>query len=297
MRQNAILRIWSAVWRGALLFASTWCLSHMCWGQDSGHGQTEGQRIPGIASGRLQIVNLPGTLYAGTANGIPISLGGYSAQKAYVSLEYYSQNGDLLPPEDYGTTVIRHHPDGTAYLDVSPTRAGKAHLEISVTFTDGNRDTASVDCSIEITSNAPSDFFINVSGRFDRGRTGTMYMDLTKSFTKRVLEPEAVFPDSTVPVVLTPKGVVFRVIANDEMPAVSFDESSGTVSALHVGHALVIAEFRGRSVLTCIDVVGNARATGESTTCNELVPSGMTPPESSPADGTGLKMVRIPHGL
>jgi hypothetical protein len=82
--------------------------------------------------------------------------------------------------------------------------------------------------------------------------------------------------------------------ANDSDPPISFDETSGKITALHIGHALIESTFEGFSDLTCIDVMENASDGGDRTNCHELVPAGMKAPESGIDLSKPPKKVTVP---
>jgi hypothetical protein len=91
------------------------------------------------------------------------------------------------------------------------------------------------------------------------------------------------------------KFLTFKVIAADENnPPIAFNGTTGVITALRIGHALVQATFEGVSTLVCVNVQEDAGDGNDRTVCTDLVPPGMTAPKSGFED-MSLPTVPKPH--
>jgi hypothetical protein len=68
---------------------------------------------------------------------------------------------------------------------------------------------------------------------------------------------------------LNPAEVEYSLKSADADPVVKLDAKAGTVTALRVGHALVISRYADARTETCVVVVGYL-AEGDSSTCQKL---------------------------
>jgi hypothetical protein len=109
--------------------------------------------------------------------------------------------------------------------------------------------------------------------------SGTIYLDLSEMSSHSGLGPMAIYHGAAQPAPIPPKYLHFKLItANGGDPPISIDETSGRITALKIGHALVQTTFEGLSDLTCVDVMENASDGSDRTNCQELVPAGMAAP-------------------
>jgi len=98
----------------------------------------------------------------------------------------------------------------------------------------------------------------------------------------RTLYPRAVFAKGESPIVLGPQDVTFAVKTAGAAPVIQLDESTGNLTALRAGHALIQTGFAGAKLDTCVVVMANATE-GATSNCEELRSSqpAATPVESS----------------
>lgn len=258
-----------------------------CLGQES-------RSLPGFAAGRIQVTPPP-QCYAGIANRLELKLDGAKASGALVTLSYYTDKGLLLGPDSSSRRDIETDSSDENYIEFFPAKLGRVHIHALATFEDGKLGVAESECVVALPDRQPLKFVVMDAVEPGGADANPVYMDLINpSFKKTVLKTAAEFEENGVSVTLPAEDVELKIISEPGAPApVQLDASTGALIASHIGHAVVLAQFRGISALMCIDVVGNARETGETTDCHELVPSGMSPPGTRTQGNQGLKMVRV----
>ncbi len=236
-------------------------------------------KVKGIVYGRLQIPPLTKPLKLEEANEIPILVNGYKVHSAFAKWSYYTTDGNLMPPDDGNEVTVMYHADGSAYVKIVPEKLGKLQLSIVASFDDGGLANARADAVVVYPDRKPEKIYVTTTGRGDFRTSRTIYMDLSEMSKMEHLFPRALYKDAVHPVPIPATDVSFMLITTTENdPPITIEESTGIITALHIGHALIQTTFQGFSVLTCVDVLEDAKFTGEGTVCNELVPAGMTAP-------------------
>lgn len=236
-------------------------------------------KVKGIVNGRLQIPALTQTLKLEEANKIPILVNGYKVHSAFAKWSYYTIDGHLMPPDGGNDVTVMYHSDGSAYVSIVPEKLGKLQIAMTVYFEDGGADVARVDAEVVYPDQKPEKFLVATMVTGHTRNSGTIYLDLSESSKHEGLEPIAFYKDAGHPVPIPPTDVSFKLItATESDPPISIDESTGIITALHTGHALIQTTFEGFTVLTCVDIMNNASDGSDRTVCPELVPAGMTAP-------------------
>jgi hypothetical protein len=232
-------------------------------------------------------------LKLGEENEVAILLNGYKANKIYARFDYLDDDGNPSSSSVESETAITYHPASNADVKVVPERLGKAKLHLDVRFEDGAVQAEVLEIETVLSDDRPEKFLVARGGA---GRTfGTIYLGISGGSNHLVLGPMAVFPGANRAAPIPASYVRFTMFAADgSNPPISLDESSGKITALHIGHALVESTFDGFSELTCVDVMENASDGGDRTNCHELVPAGMTPPESGIDLSKPPSKIRIP---
>lgn len=219
-------------------------------------------------------------LKLGEENEIPLLLNGFKVISAEARWMYYTKTGSLPFSMHKKKVKVLYHADGSAYVKISPKKFGRIQLSIGACFEDGSFAEAIIDAEVIFPDRKPEKFLI-ARGAWS-GCTitsGTIYLDLSKSFKGEIICPIILYKGEVHRVRIPAKDVSFKLItASENDPPIILDESTGSIEALHIGHALIQATFQGLSNLTCVAVVKDARFTGNGTACSELVPAGMTAP-------------------
>jgi hypothetical protein len=232
-------------------------------------------------NGRLQIPQLTQPLKLEEENEIPILLHGYKVHSAFAQWSYYTVDGYVMPPDDGNEAAVMYHADGSAYVKIVPEKLGKVQLTIVASFEDGGLANARADAEVIYPDRDPEKVYVTTEQRGNFQISGTIYMDRSQSSKMERLLPRALYKDAVHPVPIPATDVSFKLItAKESDPPISIDKSTGIVTALHIGHALIQTTFEGFTVLTCVDVMNNASDGSDRTVCSELVPAGMAAPLS-----------------
>jgi hypothetical protein len=101
-------------------------------------------------------------------------------------------------------------------------------------------------------------------------------MDLSEAHRTQHLFPSAVYKNVQRPVPLNASDVTYKIINGG---AAEIDPSTGIVTALNIGQALLETSFEGVSTLTCIDVMKNVGG-GPRSRCENLLPPGTRLPSN-----------------
>lgn len=233
-----------------------------------------------IVKDRLELSRRTIALKLGEPNDVPVQLHGYAVHSAFASFEYMDSAGNPLIDGPEAEVTMRDRPDDSAYVEVVPERVGKAELQLEVLFADGGVQSVTVAADITLPDEKPEKFLVNRGGD-DSGTTGTVYLDLSVGSNHINLNPKAVYSESAGPVPVPEEKVQFNIIsANAADPPIRMDPSTGRITALHLGHALVQSTFEDFVDLTCVDVLEDASGGEDRTNCAELVPHGITAPPS-----------------
>jgi hypothetical protein len=227
-------------------------------------------------NGRLQILPLIQPLKVGEENEIPIQLHGYKVHYAYVSWGYYQDGGTSWVRDGGNAATILRHEDGSTYVQIVPDKIGKLRLQVGAWFEGGGDEDGWIDAEVVFPDRKPEKFYIGD----DLKASGTINLGLSNmSSSKATLDAKALYKDAVHPTPIPLKYLSFRLItATESDPPISLDESTGLITALHIGHALIMTTFQGMSTLTCVDVMKYDNDGSDPTVCKELVPEGMSPP-------------------
>jgi hypothetical protein len=229
-------------------------------------------------NGRLQIPFLIHPLKLEEQNEIPIEVHGFKVRSATASWRYDRGNGTFGPTSDEEDVAVLYHADGSAYIKLIPGRLGKCLLLLNVLFDDGGIANETANSEVVYPDRKPEKFYVISAQSSDDRPHGTIRMDLS-SITRLGIEPRALYKDALHPVHIPATDVKFRLIsATESDPPIAIDNSTGLITARHVGDALIQTTFQDFSVLTCVDVLENVRSRGKPVVCRELVPAGMTAP-------------------
>lgn len=247
-------------------------------------------RLIGEVSGRLQIPPLDQPLKLEAPNEIPILLHGYKVHDASATLTFHDDQ-NRVTSQNFSEVVVSYRPDDSAYVTVIPERVGKMRLLISVDFEDRNSETHEVETEVTFPARKPDTIYVSRAGSGD-GISETIKLDPTERSRHARLVPMALYGKSAHAVPIPARDVHFNLIsATASEPPISIDQSTGTITALRIGHALVLTTFEGLSTLTCINVLQTVGDGSDRTECRELVPRGMTPPP------TGLENMGSPPSV
>jgi hypothetical protein len=180
------------------------------------------------------------------------------------------------PHEDYETDVrgkfgtIQTAPDGSAYMKLIARRLRKAEFRIEVLFADGGVATRTFEVPVRLSEHSP----VQLTNAVDGSRTNlqipatTLRLSLAAPDNVGRLYPVVRYRQDQGPFLLAPGDVKFKVRQADK-PVIRLDESTGEVTALRPGDALIEASFAGARSETCVEVMADL-AKDDLFSCQEL---------------------------
>jgi hypothetical protein len=236
----------------------------------------------GLSKGRLEISPLKQPLRLEETAEIPLVLHGFAINVVRASWRYDETSGKAVPRGDSEEVVIKYHPDGTAYVNFTPEGLGKVNFAVTIYFEDGYIETERLDAEVILPERKPESIYAMTGvGNESSVGPGTIYMDLSGRSHSRELDFKALYKGAAHSVPIPLKLATFKIISADESNSpIDFNATTGVITALHIGHALVQATFEGATTLVCVDVQEDATEGSDRTVCPELVPEGMTGPKS-----------------
>ena len=178
-------------------------------------------------------------------------------------------------PESHVDVPVTYHADGSAVIRVTPLRLGEIGLSIRGAFPDGSVFIKKVMLDVEPPARQPLKVFAAEAA--GQNSTPRILLYLQKQGGQKFLQVHAVYDGVKEPIPIDSNAVVYRVRTNDDTPPVELDETTGLLTPIHVGRAIVESSFAGQETLTC--VVVNEKfdlntAVGEHSNCEELLHSG-----------------------
>jgi len=140
-------------------------------------------RVKGAADGRVQMPRLSAPMKLGEPNEIPLQLHGYKVHAAVATFHYYRDDGVLIPPDGSTELTVMYHPDGSAYVNITPEKLGKLQLHMAVFFEDGKVDAANLDTEVTLPNRKPAQLYLGASMDISKV-SGTIYMGLSEAATR-----------------------------------------------------------------------------------------------------------------
>lgn len=252
----------------------------VAFGQNSSENST--YYAKGEVTGRVVATAPSNPLILEQANRIPLTLSKDKIHDVEVRLYYDRPDGIYLrPPHSFlQDQNILSDADGNAYINITPTRLGRMHADITVSFADGLVDLTHFDADVVLPERQPEKLVVAImSGDEEPNEVFPMISLVLPNQLDRIgaLYPWVYYSGDPDPVPIPAEDVQFRLIyGTDNGPSISFDKATGQFKAVHLGHTMVVTTFQGLTAMTCVEV---KRPTDpyDLTLCRELVPPGMKP--------------------
>lgn len=187
---------------------------------------------------------------------------------AHQDLLWYTGGLDLRFPDRHDplhrdqmeTILVERQADGSPYLTVTALRPGAAEFRFVFLFADGGVATKTVRLPVVLPPNPPQ--LVNSPGDIlDSGRANVAILHLLPEgrTRKAMLYPHAFFEKGGWGVALGPQDVTFQVSTAGSEPVIDLDKSTGVITALHAGEALIRTGFAGAQLETCVVVLADIR--------------------------------------
>lgn len=242
--------------------------------------------------GRVQIPTVTEPMKLAEPNPISLQSNGEKVTSVVASWAYYNSSGFIERPFNENDDILPVSDDssGSASVSVTPRRLGKVQLMLFISFADGGVERKTIDLQVGRSSRQPEKIVITPRGGDPTRDTPVLYLDLSETNRTERLFPAAIYKNVKNPVRLTASDVTFKVINGG---AAEIDPSTGIVTALNLGQALLETSFGGVSTLTCIDVMENVGG-GLRSRCEDLLPPGRAlPPSGMELDPTPPPAIKV----
>jgi hypothetical protein len=178
-------------------------------------------------------------------------------------------------PGSYSQVPVTYQTDGSAVIQVTPLRLGDVWLVIRGGFPNGGLFVKRVMVEVELSSRQPQRLM--VAGGSGLPGTTRISLYLHKQPLKKVMQVFAFYDGIETPIAIDASAVVYKMRTNDDKPPVELDETTGLLTPIHVGHALVESSFARLKALTCVVVeenFGPSTPADDHSQCQELLQDG-----------------------
>ena len=166
---------------------------------------------------------------------------------------------------------VLSRPDGSHYISFIPLIAGRVGLVVTAEFSSGVFSEQSTSFTVEYPTRIPDKLNVALSGMSGQiSSIVPLSLEEAERGTTRRLIPNVLYANSPKPFPLEPARVKFTVKTAGGMQVVRVDPSTGTITPVALGNALVITQFAGAVTTTCVVVVPTNLDTPKKTNCADL---------------------------
>jgi hypothetical protein len=227
------------------------------------------------ANERVEAMVPPHKLILAEENEIPLVI----HAKGIVSVgsgqtQYHGDDGQTPDPvEGSGADLpILYHSNGSAYVKVIPMRLGKVELLLSGRFPDGGVFFKRVMLDVDPPEHKPLKLVVG-QGVSPQSTSPMIFMHLAGQ-DRDSLNVNALYDNVKNLIAINPSFVRYIVRTRDNLPIIHLDESTGLITPVNVGHALVETWYGGKKNLTCVVVGQNIGDNYDRSRCKDLLASG-----------------------
>jgi hypothetical protein len=168
---------------------------------------------------------------------------------------------------------VFHHADGGAYVKVTPRALGQVVLKIVAEFPDGGETHTEAVITVGPPDRSPEKFIVGNLGPTKSIPVMDMYLKPQPSL--RVPGIQAVYGTEGERIEINPAFVSFKIRTANDASIIELDETTGLITPLKRGEALLETSFQGWSNLTCILVDDEFNANrGPKSNCRSLLLPG-----------------------
>ena len=149
----------------------------------------------------------------------------------------------------WATLPVLHRADGSAYVNVVPRALGQVVLEIEARFPDGGETHTEAVINVEPPERSPGKIIVGEDRSYP-----TIYLYLKPNPRVRVPRIQAIYGSEGSMYQINPAFVSFKIRTANDAPIVELNKTSGLITPVRAGQALLETSFQGWSNLTCIVV-------------------------------------------
>lgn len=206
---------------------------------------------------------------------IPLVLHSQGLASVNVSQVQYRYPNRQGPDPAHGSEMkvpILNHADGSPYIKIIPMRLGQVELDLSGIFPDGGLFHKEVKFDVEPPERKPVKLVVGQGGS-PQSTTPVILMHLSGE-NRNSLNVNAQYDNVAELLEIDPSFPRFVVRTRDNKPIIHLDESTGIITPLNVGQALIETWFGGKKNLTCVEVTQNIGDWYDHSLCKGLLASG-----------------------
>lgn len=241
----------------------------------------------------LKILFSSESLKLGEDNEIPINTQGRKIRRGFVSVSPYAADGDLMAPDSEDEAVVTERSAGGVFVRVVPVTAGKVHVVMSLVFADGTSDMASLDTEVKVSDDRPATVYLVRAGSDIGQWRGDMDIDVSNKSLKHGISLMATYQGGGKPVVIPDREVRFStVVKPGSVTPIALNPTTGQVTGLAIGYALIVAEFRQMAAGICVDVRSDVQEGYNRVDCKDIDRGGVLLPKQSGEKQVPLPVVR-----
>jgi hypothetical protein len=185
-------------------------------------------------------------------------------------LDKSSRTPDFVDGGRETSVPILNSADGTPYITITPLRLGKLYLDLSGGFPGRRIVFKQIELDVVPGQKRPEKMSVGENGR-DNFRTRLSMTDGWEPLWIYVT-----YEGIPVPIKIDASYVSFRVVSGDQGDPIRLDHTTGRLTPLHPGQALVQTSFGGLTNWTCVNVgpVNPQQVSRATWDCQQLLPPG-----------------------
>ena len=214
-----------------------------------------------LVDDRVEVIKPLPKLVLGEGNEIPLKIGAPGLTSIYSYQTQFLGKDQTIPDRIEGSSNslgILHHEDGSTYISLVPMRLGKVELTLLGKFGDGGISRTRVVLDVDTPKRKPERLIVAQTGdpKVNADKV-TVYLNGMKGdgkLTNTFLVVKAQYGDVKEPMQIDPTFVKFTVRNIDDTQIIHLNESTGFITPIKLGHALIETRFGGLKNLTCVVV-------------------------------------------
>jgi hypothetical protein len=208
------------------------------------------------AGDRVDILPAPGDIRLAEEAELPLAIRAKGLVKvSSAQARYVGENS--FNPGIFGsdkTLPVLYHPDGTAYIKVTPMGLGQVQLSIFGRFPDGGYFMKRTKLQVGVPEHKPIKLVVGQGG-MPNSPSPVIFLQIGPH--RNSVNVNALYGNVKELIEIPASFAKFTIRSHDDPPAIHLDESTGIITPIHVGQALVVTSFAGLKHLSCVIVTQN----------------------------------------
>jgi hypothetical protein len=210
-----------------------------------------------IADERLEIVPPTHPLNVAELNAVTLKIHG--AQVARVACDGNCRPITHSIQPDASVLPYQERPDGKIVVQIFPWKSGTVHYDLAVFFEDGGVARKSFDAEVGFGSEKPRGINLSCGSDSYPNPNLPVFLSLPEpglpTFGSGSMLIDACYEGIKSFVELPPNLVTYRIFSDTEAAVISVDQTTGKLTPIRAGEALLEREFHGLKTDTCVVVL------------------------------------------